>query len=227
MENGQSKERDKMRKSKHSIELEESPPGSSKDFGAELDDLDEEIIDLEEVIEPLSDEIEGDEPAFDAEILDAEPSLDLKDLGGKTDSEEDFLLEDDLMKELPFFQDEKAKPEVTQTAESVGEKSDDFDLDLFLDKTKAAHEEAEAMTRGEAEPQVSTPSIEAPLEAAAAPAAESAAALAASLDDFIVQIESKLIDAARDIVESRLPEIVRTVLREEIEKLKADLEPDK
>jgi len=208
-----------MRKSKHSIELEESPPSSSQDFSAELDELDEEIIDLEEVIDPLSDEVEGDEPAFDAEILDAEQSLDLKDLGSKIDAEEDLLLEDDLMKELPFFQNEKAEPEVTPTAESAGEKLDESDLDLFIGKTTAAFDEAEPLLPGEAEPKVSTPSM----ESSVAPAAESAAALSASLDDFIAQIENKLIEAARDIVESRLPEIVRTVLREEIEKLKADL----
>ncbi len=205
------------------MELEESPKGSSKDFGAELEELDEEIIDLEEVVEPIPEETESDEQPFDAEILDAEQSLDLKDLGSKMDSEEEFLLEDDLMKELPFFQDEKAQPQVAQKVESAEEKVDESDLDLFLDKIKAAHGEAKPLIPEEAEQQVSTPSI----EAAAMPPAESAAALSGSLDDFIAQIETKLIDAAREIVESRLPEVVRTVLREEIERLKADLESNK
>ncbi len=212
-----------MRKSKHSIELEESPKDSSKDFGAELEELDEEIIDLEEVIEPLSDETESDGQPFDAEILDADQSLDLKDLGSKVDSDEEFLLEDDLMKELPFFQDEKAQPEVTLKAESAGEKVDESDLDLFLDKIKVAQGESETSIPEEAEPQASTPSI----RTAAVPASESAAALSASLDDFIAQIEGRLIDAAREIVDSKLPDVVRTVLREEIEKLKADLESNK
>jgi len=47
-----------------------------------------------------------------------------------------------------------------------------------------------------------------------------------SLDEFVAQIESRLIDAIREIVESRLPEMGRTVLKEEIERLKNEEEPE-
>ena len=45
------------------------------------------------------------------EILDAEHQLDLKEIEGKGESEEEFLFDDDLLKELPFFQDQPAKAE--------------------------------------------------------------------------------------------------------------------
>ena len=38
-------------------------------------------------------------------------SLDLKDCEGKVESEEEFLFDDDLLKELPFFQDQPAEAE--------------------------------------------------------------------------------------------------------------------
>lgn len=41
-----------------------------------------------------------------------------------------------------------------------------------------------------------------------------------SLEDFMTQLEGRLLDTVRELVEARLPEIVRTVLREEIERLK-------
>jgi hypothetical protein len=47
-----------------------------------------------------------------------------------------------------------------------------------------------------------------------------------SLDEFVAQIESRLVETIREMVAARLPEIVRTVLKEEIERLKNDHEPE-
>lgn len=44
-----------------------------------------------------------------------------------------------------------------------------------------------------------------------------------SVDGLIDDLETRLTDMVREMVEARLPDIVRTVLREEIQKLKAEL----
>lgn len=46
---------------------------------------------------------------------------------------------------------------------------------------------------------------------------------AVNLEDFVSQIENRLVATIREVVEARLPEIVRSVLREEIERLKREL----
>ena len=43
-----------------------------------------------------------------------------------------------------------------------------------------------------------------------------------SLEGFMTHLENRLFETLRDLVEARLPEIVRTVLREEIERLQTD-----
>lgn len=43
-----------------------------------------------------------------------------------------------------------------------------------------------------------------------------------SLEELVSRIESNLMDVVKDIVEARLPEIVRSILREEIEKLERE-----
>jgi len=44
----------------------------------------------------------------------------------------------------------------------------------------------------------------------------------ASVTDLVSQIENKLLAAVREVVEAKLPEVVRTILQEEIERLKKD-----
>lgn len=46
---------------------------------------------------------------------------------------------------------------------------------------------------------------------------------APSMDEFVSRIESRLLAAVREIVESKLPEIVKSVLQEEIDRLKKEL----
>jgi hypothetical protein len=88
-------------------------------------------------------------------------------------------------------------------------------------------------------PVAAVPTPEVPVAAAAIPEIPAAAAAVPEapapaipvpeaipdrqLEDLVVQIESKLIEAIREIVEARLPGIVETVLREEIERLKKEL----
>jgi hypothetical protein len=242
-----------MRKSRRSIPWEEPSAGSSNNkLDTDIDDLDEEIIDLEEIVEPGPDAVqEDDDLAFDVEILNEEAGLGFGDFESKIESEDDFLLEDDLLKELPFFQDLKAEPEVSAQTAVAKEKAAELALDLLLGSAEGALDEAAA------EGVISAPEAAKPEEFALSPALETgetflddgagggepvpveeakpedhgeptvpAAEASVSLDEFVGRMESRLVEAVREIVESRLPEIVRRVLREEIERMKDDQEPE-
>jgi hypothetical protein len=219
-------EREKMKKLNRSDGWEDSPLVSSKSFEAEFDELDEEIIELDdEIIELPGNGLEDEEePAFDVEILDADRPLGLKENEIKMESEEEFLLEDDLLKDLPFFQDQPAEAEPAKSAAGgQGEPTlEEPDLELFSDTSLLPPEGLEA-------PEGPAPAgkAEAPGFAETSPAAvsqlmETPAESDTSLEDFMIQIEIRLLDTVRELVEARLPEIVRTVLREEIERLKTD-----
>lgn len=209
-----------MRKSKRPIRWEEPSADSSKELDAELDDFDEEIIDLEYVIEPHGDGLEeDDELGLDTEILDEGSGLGLGNFESKIESEEDFLFEGDLLKELPFFDNQKAEPEPSQEQdiEDIGEEASAESAPwLFVESDEGVPEEAEI--EGEALVAEGTKA-----EVFALPG-EPPAEANDSLDEFIAQIESRLVDAIREIVESRLPEMVRTILKEEIERLKNEEE---
>jgi hypothetical protein len=224
VENERSKEREKMKKPKRAEEWEESPLVSSKDFDAEFEDLDEEIIELDdEIVELPANGLEDDEePAFDVEILDAEHPFDLKESEGKGESEEEFLFDDDLLKELPFFQDQPAEEEPGEsTAKAQVEPKSEEPAPILYSDTGDEVPEAAPLT-GEAEvlglEEASPPPVSEPM---AAPADQDGL-----LEDFVAQIETKLLDTVREVVEARLPEIVRAVLREEIERMKSDGESE-
>lgn len=208
-----------MRKPKRPIRWEEPSADSSKELDAELDDFDEEIIDLEYVIEPHGDGLEDDdELGLDTEILEEGSGLGLGNLESKIESEDDFLLEGDLLKELPFFDNQKAEPAPSQEQDIEEETSAQSVPWLFVESDEGVPEEAEIV--GEAfvaegtKAEVFALPGEPPVEASD------------SLDEFIAQMESRLVDAIREIVESRLPVMVRTILKEEIERLKNEEEPE-
>jgi hypothetical protein len=212
-----------MKKPKRAEEWEESPLVSSKDFDAEFEDLDEEIIELDdEIVELTANGLEDDEePAFDVEILDAEHPLDLKENEGKGESEEEFLFDDDLLKELPFFQDQPAEGDPGEiTAKAQVEPTPEQPAPLLSSDTSEVPEDAAPTAEAEALglEETSPPPV---IEPMAAPADRDV-----SLDDFVAQIESKLLDTVREVVEARLPEIVRALLREEIERMKSDGESE-
>lgn len=233
------KERKKMKKLTRSDGWEDSPLVSSKSFDAEFDELDEEIIELDdEIIELPANGSEDDEgPAFDVEILDAERQLDLKGSEGKIESEEEFLLDDDLLKELPFFQDqptesEPAKSEAATRVEpepppsaAEAQPEPEPELDVAALAPELFSDTSETVPDFPAAPQVSAPAApvtEAVMAAAVSSPREIPAEPETSLEDFLTQIESRLLESVRELVEARLPEIVRVVLREEIERLQTD-----
>ena len=208
-----------MGKSKRPIRWEEPSADSSKELDAELDDFDEEIIDLEYVIEPHGDgPEEDDELGLDTEILDEESGLGLGGFESKIESEEDFLLEGDLLKELPFFDNQKAEPATSQEQDIGEEASAESAPWLFGERDEGVP--GESVIEGE-----SFAAEETKAEVSALPG-ERPAEVSDSLDEFIAQIESRLVDAIREVVESRLPEMVRTILKEEIERLKNEEEPE-
>ena len=184
-----------MRKSKRSNAWEKSSAGASKDLEAELGGFDEEIIDLEEIVEPHADAIEeDDELAFDVEILDAEAGLGFGDIGSNIESEDEFLLEDDLLQELPFFQEQKVEPEPPPAVSGVREKPEDFPLGLLPgsgeDPLDHAASSGEALAPEKTKLEEGAPAIATPVEASV------------SLDELIAQMEGRLVEVVREMVES-------------------------
>ncbi len=195
--------------------------GPSKELDADRDDLDEEIIELDDVIEPHRDGLEDDdELVFDAEILDEGTGLGFEDLASSSESEDEFLLEGDLLKDLPFFENRRVEPEPPQVQYISREGPEGPALGLLLASDESVpdlvEDGREALGPEEAEtaPEVLALPVEPPVEASV------------SLEEFVAQIESRLVDTIREMVDARLPEIVRTVLKEEIERLKNDHEPE-
>lgn len=219
-----------MKKLKRSDGWEESPLVSSKSFEAEFDELDEEIIELDdEIIELPANGVEDhEELGFDVEILDTDRQLDLKENEGKMESEEEFLLEEDLLKELPFFQDQPTEPEPAKRAAGTQAEPEPAEpaAALFSDTTEEIPEVPEVPEPAAPAAAVEAPGFVEPIPAAFSQPQETPAEPAPSLDDFMTQLESRLLDTVRELVEARLPEIVRTVLREEIERLKSTGEPE-
>lgn len=218
------KEREKMKKLKRSDGWEDSPLVSSKSFEAEFDELDEEIIELDdEIIELPANGVEDhEEPDFDVEILDTERPLDLKENEGKMESEEEFLLEEDLLKELPFFQDEPAESKPARSpARMPAEPTPASPAEMLLsDTTEELSEIPETLEPTAPAVAAKAPELKEPISAAVSQPQEIPAEPEPSLEDFMSQLEGRLLDTVRELVDARLPEIVRTVLREEIERLK-------
>jgi len=218
------KEREKMKKLKRSDGWEDSPLVSSKSFEAEFDELDDEIIELDdEIIDfPANGVEDHEEPGFDVEILDTDRQLDLKENEEKMESEEEFLLEEDLLKELPFFQDEPAKSKPARSpARMPAEPTLASPAEMLLsDTTEELPEVPETPEPAAPAVAAKAPELEEPVPVAPGQLPEVPIEPEPSLEDFMTQLEGRLLDTVRELVEARLPEIVRTVLREEIERLK-------
>ncbi|MDY0039829.1 MAG: hypothetical protein RBS57_05910, partial [Desulforhabdus sp.] len=181
----------------------------------------EEIIELEDILELEEETDDSDVKPVASELEQSELSeLDLKDLELELDPDEESFLEGDLPSELSF-EDEEAD-------------DDSLEFDLKAIESEKPVEEADiseeleeiALTSVETE---SPPAAAAPVESAVAEPEDAAEVQSGkpSLDDFVAQIEDRLLEAVHQIVESRLPDIVRTILREEIDRLQLDSEKEK
>ena len=126
---------------------------------------------------------------------------------------------DDILKDLSFLDDD-----------AVGNKGNDNDIlkDLsFLDeKDEALDPVADLFGESKKKPEpVPAPKAKPPMNVVAKAAVAPGIGTQddAAVDAFVTQIESRLLSAVQEIVEGKLPEIVRALLREEIEKLKEEM----
>lgn len=217
------------------------------------EELDEEIIDLEEIVEMgFQERSKWERIDLEEEILDADGDLDLSDFeaeghGGRDNG----VLRDDLLKDLALDEDldapgrveEEPKPSIVggRDKSARGRSADDLadsgspdleeELDLlFQEEEKDDFEKLLASnlsipegsgTREEPPGLQSERVPPAPLVQAVAPAARPTEL--PDIEGIVEQIEARLVQAVRDIVEARLPGIVQALLREEIENLKKDL----
>jgi hypothetical protein len=243
-------ERNHMKKAKKSLDREQDDSRPSRNLGilSEEEELDEDIIDLEDIIE-LGLEEKAAKPDADEEILDADGELDLSALDVDQDDREADTLEADLLKEFGFDETVELEPQLEQESRSHGgdkggnihsgtsRKEEtgsleglDSDLDFLLkDGEKDDFEKLLDMGDDKKVGSSGGERLPAGLEtkATAASISEEVPVMAEpyefrDLDELIDQIESKLNQTIREIVEARLPDIVRTLLREEIENLKKD-----
>jgi hypothetical protein len=204
MRNSTINERVQMKKPKRPFEWEDEQESSNK-FEFDLDDDPDEgdIIELDEVVEVQGDSAEEDDLGGEIEVLDADGDLDLDDFG-KPESESDDILGDDFLKE---FTDSDLKEPLQETLEE----EKDFDSLLDFDEAMALEPEEDV-------------DIEELLQKGKGAGGEVSRDVLPSVDGFVAQIEERLLTAVRDLVEARLPQIVRDVLKEEIERLKNESE---
>jgi len=188
----------------------DSTEQTSFDLGV---DQDEEIIELEDILE-----IPQEATASSVEISDAHSELDLKDIEFDFESDEDSLLGDDLTGQLS--RDE--------------EKVRDTLMNQQMDSTQSTAFEHEVEPSLGFEGEVPPPDVSQPIKIEPEKHAQLETDLSkedkqekVSVDDFVSQIEDRLLEALQQMVESRLPDVVRTVLREEIDRLKQELEKEK
>ena len=216
------------------------------------EDLDDEIIDLEDIVE-LGFQERGKQQRIDLEenILDADGDLDLSDLDEDLYGKDDDALEDDLLKELACDEEldsvggveEDSGPAVGAMKESLAEEFSlddadegssrdlDEDLDLLLEEeekddfeklleTEMSKPEVPEMKEKLRDPQLDQAPVTPLVQEASR---EANLSEPPDIEGIVDQIESRLVQAVRDIVEARLPGIVQALLREEIENLKKDL----
>ena len=240
-----------MKKPKRSFDLEESELDYSKELGIELDDDEvidlEDIVEMEEEVEDGDPGLDVELLDVDSDMDLSDLDEKLKGSGSDNFLDEDLLKEfsfgeeadekpqepapkesidilgqgsvDDLLKEFSFPDETGFESEPTTDAGLLDSdsKENDFESLLDMDDSELFPEPKKAANTP---PAVEKPKTAAPVVALAP--AVAVGELTTDLDDLVARMENKLVETIREMVESRLPEIVRSVLREEIEKLKKE-----
>ena len=204
-------------------ELDESERRKADSSDKTVDEPDrseeeEEIIDLEDVIE-LPDETLGDilselgkEQEIGKEALSGAVSMsfDLK-------PERNADMKEDLLSELFEDRDEGVAPDTEESPKaeykSEPDEAPEESLSPIDMEKKGSQRIEEALPYSEPE--------ESPTDLSPPPEPSPQKELV--IEEVIDQLEERLLETLQRIVESRLPDIVRTVLREEIERLKEEL----
>jgi len=188
------------------------------DVGIDLE-MNEEIIELDEVVE-LPGEMPPD--GGDEEMAEKVPKprgeLDLSDLDLEFDSEEGDLLKEDLLSGLSFDDEQPEGSELEDVDLSEGEPLEDIGTGVAVKDENDVP--ASDLDREE-------PIQEGPLERGADVAMHEGVEGTDTVEEFALQIEERLMLAVRQMVESRLPDIVREILSEEIERLKEEIREEK
>ncbi len=158
----------------------------------------------------------GDEPEEDEKLFEPVPRRGSEKNSMEETEPQVFEDEESLLDE---FMDKPAMPETEMSAEEK--------VDLRA-RTAAAMKIPEDVPSAEVEPEAAFPdeSFESAASKAADPVSEPippAADLSQVADEIIVRIESGLQEHIRVVVESMLPDLVRFIINEEIEKLKKEL----
>lgn len=216
------------------------------------EDLDGEIIDLEDIVElGLSEQGRRERIDLDEDILDADGDLDLSDLDEDLYGKDNEALEDDLLKELAFDEELNSVGGVEEdsgppaggmktglagkpscdAADDAAPRDLDDDLDLLFEEEEKDDFEKlleKELSKPEVpelkdDPQASQPEPFPVVPLDQKSPAERMPSEPPDVEGIVDQIESRLIEAMREMVEARLPGIVEALLREEIEKLKKDL----
>lgn len=207
--------------------------------------LDEDVIDLDDIIE-LSAEAVDEEEDREVEILDADLDLDFKQPEISIEPLAQEATDNDFLDKFSFPPERKTEEDLVDSFNLEKAPSEDF-LFPFLDERPAGESREEVMESGLKErPEGRSDILEPAKEQEGGPGLDLPAAMISagkpgdsgtdasapagreetgpSLDEIVSKIEADLSKALKDLVESRLPEIVRTVLREEIERLKKESE---
>lgn len=244
----------KKGKTSNNRDLQERKPSRDEDIFSDGDGDDDEIIDLEDIVELGLVEKGKGRHAEDEIILDADGDLDLNALDAELDERDENALEADLLKEFgfeedlesaPFLKKDKTAPpgeavrgisaEDSAPRPSRGEKGIDSDLDFLLkdeeenDSQRLVERQRDAgKPPGEAAGKPAVPVADKPLtpppEAGFVPQTTTGSP---DVDRLIDELEERLLQAIREIVEAKLPGVVRSLLREELENLRKDMEKER
>jgi hypothetical protein len=209
-----------MKKQKRSNEWQEQDLDSAENmrFDLELEDSEEEeeIIELEDILE-----VAEDSPDFGVQAFDSDSDLDLKELELEFDSANESLMEDDdLSGDFSFEEEKIAEGFLKQDAEAVSSSASKEEIDIPFEPEEKIEplpdrEEVSMMVDSTAEVE---PTADSQVEEVDT---------RPSLEEYVGQIEDRLLQAVQQIVESKLPEVVRTILREEIDRLMQESEKEK
>jgi len=211
------------------IEMPDSPIDEDEDL-----DLDVEIFDVDSDLEPGTEKAAKPQVKEQPQGLSSEAEDLIKSFGDEPD-EEEALFEQPASRgpEKPpsgggepqvFDEDEELlldesmdKPAVHEG--TAGLKAEDAAELTVTEETLADELEPEALLSDESPATAPSPAV-----GSASARIPSSADLSQAAEELVAQIESRLHDHIRVMVESKLPEIVRSIISEEVEKLRKEIQ---
>ncbi len=193
----------------------------------EMDDDDVEIIELDDIFEDNEEGgalDEGELPGFPD--MGRELGSNRGDSGSDDDMFKDLALSDDDFS--GFGSGEGLEVNILED-EPLGGVGAGFDFGAGMEFSKGAEPAPPAddeilSSQAEIDALMGLTDDEPPKISKAPPRTTSGPALSEDLiEELVSRIEAKLVEAAERIIESRLPDVVRAVLKEEIERLRGEM----